>query len=575
VKVELAKVAGFCMGVRRAVDIALTTARTGRKPVYTYGPLIHNPSAIALLEAQGVGILREIPEKGEGTVIIRAHGVPPEDKESLKAAGFDVVDATCSRVVKVQMLARHYARKGYTCVLVGDRGHPEVVGIMGHAGGRGILVSDEEEVDGLSGLDQYIIVAQTTQDRERFNRWCQRILARNPGGRVFDTICNSTGKRQAEARRLSSVVDAVVVVGGSESANTRRLAEIVAEVGRIAMAVETEGDLDRERLARFNRVGVTAGASTPNWVINGVVRGIEAISGAHEGAVKRWTNRGIRLLHETNLWTALAGAALGWSGCELLPGVVHPALGLALAFCYIYAMHTLNRLMDRETGRYTEPLRARFLIRHARAFYALSAASVAVSLAISWQAGMPSFIGLLAFTAFGILYTLPLLPEEATSRSMKDLPGSKTLFVAIAWASVTILVPSGVWPGEVEPVRWVLFGLTAALVYLRTAMMEIIDIQGDRLVGRETLAVLIGERRALMMIRMLAVGLAAASVALPLAGLVPWNLVSFLPVSLWILGLAQLFSGEKLGRQLKFEVLVEASFFVLLYTVLCVNAIAG
>jgi (E)-4-hydroxy-3-methyl-but-2-enyl pyrophosphate reductase len=574
-RVELAKAAGFCMGVRRAMDIALHTARTAPRPVFTYGPLIHNPSALSLLRVRGVGVLTEIPDRGHGTVIIRAHGVPPGDRQRLEAAGFDVVDATCSRVVKVQMIVRRYAREGYRCLLIGDKGHPEVIGIMGHAEGSGILVAGEEDIEALTDLDRYIIVAQTTQDRERFDRWCERILDRHPGGQVFNTICDSTHKRQAEVRRLASRVEAVVVVGGKQSANTRRLAEIAGECGSVAVAVETDEDLDMETLARFKKVGITAGASTPNWVINRVVREIGALPGTHEPLWVRWVYRGVRFLHESNLWTALAAAALACSVAVADSGGTHIVTASLMAFCYIFAMHTLNRLIDREAGEYNDPLRARFLARNRGIFYSFSLAAVLAGLGLSLHVSFPSFVFLLALTAFGVLYTTPLIPGPGRSRSLKDLPGSKALFVALAWASVTVLVPLTAWPPSPDTARWVLFVLVAILVYLRAALMEILDVQGDRIVGRETLAVFVGEGRAVFLVRFLALALAACSVAFPALGLITWHALAFLPVSLWVLGLSRLFSGERVGQNLRLEIMLEASFFLFLVGVLLIDAFMG
>jgi (E)-4-hydroxy-3-methyl-but-2-enyl pyrophosphate reductase len=574
-RVELAKAAGFCMGVRRAMDIALHNARTAPKPVFTYGPLIHNPSALSLLRARGVRVLTEIPDRGHGTVIIRAHGVPPGDIQRLEDAGFHVVDATCSRVVKVQMIVRHYARKGYRCLLIGDKGHPEVIGIMGHAEGSGILVASEEDTEALTDLKTYIIVAQTTQDRERFNRWCERILARHPNGQVFNTICDSTHKRQTEVRRLASRVEAVVVVGGKQSANTKRLAEIAGECDKFVMAVETDEDLNMETLVRFKKVGITAGASTPNWVINRVIREIGALPGSHEPLWAWWVYRGARFLHESNLWTALAAAALGWSVAVADREGVHALTASAVAFCYIFAMHTLNRLIDREAGEYNDPLRARFLAQNRGIFFTCSFAAVLAGLGLCLHVSFPSFVFLLALTAFGVLYTTPLIPGPGRSRSLKDLPGSKALFVALAWASVAVLVPLTAWPPSSDTARWVLFALVAVLVYLRAALMEILDVQGDRIVGRETLAVFVGEERAVFLVRFLALALAAASVALSALGLTTWHALAFLPVSIWILALSRLFSGERVGQNLRLEIMLEASFFLFLLGVLLIDACMG
>ena len=569
--VQMAKVAGFCMGVRRAMEMALKAAREAAPPVYTYGPLIHNPSALFVLKAKGVEVLDGIPPVGRGTVIVRAHGIPPEDKAGLVQAGYEIVDATCPRVIKVQMLARHFARKGATVILFGDRGHPEVMGIMGHAGDKGVLVSDEadlEELLSLGQMEDYVILAQTTQDRERFERWSGCITARFPGGRVFNTICDSTHKRQGEVRRLASRMDAVVVVGGKESANTRRLAEIVEECGKTAIPVETEEDIDREFISRFKEVGVTAGASTPNWVINRVVQDLQAIAGVHEPGWYRVLRRFVRFLHQANLITAMAGGCLAWVGISLLksmdPDVVSsPASAVVEALCYIYAMHTLNRLIDWEAGEFNDPLRAKYMAGHRRWFVLASVAAMGASLALAWQAGLPSFLMLVLLSAFGVLYTIPMLPGLRSSKSLKELPGSKTLFVALAWSAVCVIIPAGVWPTDLGASQWILFFLVGGLVYIRTALLEVFDLQGDKIVGKETLAVLIGEKKAVRLVKVLAVALAASSLVLGASGLMTPHCMLLAIPACYMVWLSRRALQSRIGQDMHLEPLVESSFFLL------------
>ncbi|MFZ5774297.1 MAG: 4-hydroxy-3-methylbut-2-enyl diphosphate reductase [Thermodesulfobacteriota bacterium] len=277
-EVVLAKNAGFCMGVRRAVETTLGMVEQGKNPIATFGPLIHNPQVLSLLEGQGVRILKEIPAQASGTVIIRAHGIPPEKKRLLEESGAQVEDATCPRVLKVQAIIARYRREGYATVIIGDRDHAEVEGLMGYAGDTGQVVNSLADVEALELTPPYIVVSQTTQDEQLFEALKDRILARFPGGMVFNTICDSTHKRQEEVRQLCHEVEALVVVGGKTSANTKRLGEIAEGLGCPVFMVETEADLDREAVSRFQRIGVTAGASTPNWVIDRIVEVLQAMT---------------------------------------------------------------------------------------------------------------------------------------------------------------------------------------------------------------------------------------------------------------------------------------------------------
>lgn len=275
-KVVLAKHAGFCMGVRRAVETTLKLVESRPGPIATFGPLIHNPQVLEMLAQKGVAVLEEVPPDTKGTVVIRAHGVPPLRKLYLEQSGAVVEDATCPRVVKVQAIIDKYQRDGYTTVIVGDRDHAEVEGLMGHAGAAGLVVSRMTDLDDLPLKAPYIVVSQTTQDEEMFQAITREILERYPGGKVFNTICDSTHKRQDEVREMCREIEALVVVGGRNSANTKRLAEIAQGLDCPVFLVETEDELDAEKLRVYQTVGVTAGASTPAWIIRQVVAALEA-----------------------------------------------------------------------------------------------------------------------------------------------------------------------------------------------------------------------------------------------------------------------------------------------------------
>lgn len=263
------------MGVRRAVETTIGLVEAGKGKIATFGPLIHNPQVLEMLEKHGVDVISAIPEEISGTVVIRAHGVPPEEKEKLESTGAFVEDATCPRVLKVQAIIARYKKEGFATVIIGDKDHAEIKGLMGYAGDTGQVVSCEREIDNLDLHGPYIIVSQTTQDEALFHALKNKILKRHPDGKVFNTICDSTHKRQEEVRQLCEKVDALIVVGGRNSANTQRLGEIAQGLGCPVFMVESEEDLDLEKIAAFGTVGVTAGASTPNWVINSIVEVLE------------------------------------------------------------------------------------------------------------------------------------------------------------------------------------------------------------------------------------------------------------------------------------------------------------
>jgi 4-hydroxy-3-methylbut-2-enyl diphosphate reductase len=282
--VRRAAVMGRCMGVRRAVDMALAAAaEEGGRGVFTLGPLIHNPQAVAELEAAGVVALSEA-ELDEGAsggaeisgsiVVIRAHGIAPAQRERLAALGARVVDATCPRVLASQRKAAAYAAKGWKVVIAGDLGHGEVVGIAGHAPGAIVVGSPEEaralRLEGPEGSSPPIaLIAQTTISEEEYGAIRSALAERFPLLEVVDSICPCTRDRLEALAELAAEVDAIVIVGGRNSANTARLLAAARALGKPAWLVETAGELPEEAFA-MGRVGISAGASTPERLINEV-----------------------------------------------------------------------------------------------------------------------------------------------------------------------------------------------------------------------------------------------------------------------------------------------------------------
>lgn len=270
-KIRIAKKAGFCMGVRRAVNLVLKALKAGHTPLYTYGPLIHNPQTLELLSKLGVKILKDIKEEVPmGSCVIRAHGVPPSEKDGL-AKRHKVIDGTCPRVLKVQSLASKAISSGKEVVIIGDKDHAEVKGILGYCDGKGYVVSSFKDIENLPPLKNYVILSQTTQDQELFELLSKEILSRYPGGEIINTICNATEVRQEEVKRLCKVCEAIVVIGGKFSANTKRLAQIAEAEGKKVFLIENKEELPLEEIKKINTLGITAGASTPNWLINEVI----------------------------------------------------------------------------------------------------------------------------------------------------------------------------------------------------------------------------------------------------------------------------------------------------------------
>ena len=274
-KVTVAKSAGFCFGVRRAVEQVYHQVKEGKKPVYTYGPIIHNDQVVRDLEALGVRVIHaeeELDSISEGTVIVRSHGVPRRIQEKIEARGLELVDATCPFVKKIHRIVMEESRKGAAVIIAGDESHPEVEGIRGWAEGPVWVVSRPGDMERLplSAGKAAVLVAQTTFNYTKFEELVEIFSKKGYDGNVINTVCNATEERQSEARRIARAADAMIVIGGRHSSNTQKLYEICSRECKNTYFVETLVDLDSKPFQSFRHVGITAGASTPNKIIEEV-----------------------------------------------------------------------------------------------------------------------------------------------------------------------------------------------------------------------------------------------------------------------------------------------------------------
>ncbi|MBI5526574.1 MAG: 4-hydroxy-3-methylbut-2-enyl diphosphate reductase [Deltaproteobacteria bacterium] len=271
-KIILAKTAGFCYGVERAVRIAIELAQSAAAPVRSLGPIVHNPQVVGDLSRKGVKVVVSAARLRKGTVIVSAHGRTAAEIAGLKRRGVAVVDATCPNVLRAERLAAELAREGRVVVLLGDPNHPEVRAVASYAKGAPVIIAAGPwDLPVLKGVQMVGVVAQTTQKKARFDALVGVLRARVDNLRVFDTICSATKKRQEEAEKLSRGVDVMIVVGGRDSANTMRLAEICRKNCPRTFQIESAADLRALRFKKNDTVGVTAGASTPESVIKEVV----------------------------------------------------------------------------------------------------------------------------------------------------------------------------------------------------------------------------------------------------------------------------------------------------------------
>lgn len=280
--IKLAEHAGFCFGVGRAIQLAEESAKAGR--VFTFGPVIHNPLEVERLKAMGLNVLLNENEAAAGdTVIIRSHGVSSEVENKLIEKGVSVVDATCPFVKKIHKIVSENYRAGRKIVIVGDNEHPEVLGINGWCDNSGIIISSVEEAKvKINPEDKLCVVSQTTANRVIWEKVIKIVKNTCKDARLFDTICHATNIRQKEARELAESCDCVIVIGGKNSSNTSKLADICKERCKYVYHIEDSTQLNDIPYDTFKSVGITAGASTPDWIIKEVVNTMEEKSQTRE-----------------------------------------------------------------------------------------------------------------------------------------------------------------------------------------------------------------------------------------------------------------------------------------------------
>lgn len=519
-EIKLAKTAGFCMGVRRAVDTVLDVSQheTGKR-IYTYGPLIHNPQTIELLKKRGITAIKsidEISDRNNALLVIRAHGIAPDERRKIKESGVKIIDATCPKVGYVQAIIKKHTALDYTVIIAGDREHPEVDGLWGYTEGRGIIVSTVEDAEKLPAMEKVCIVAQTTQDSDHYRRIVQKIQKKSPQAVVFNTICSSTERRQEEIIALASEMDALFVVGGKNSANTRRLADLAEKQNTPTFHIETAEEIKNLDLTPYQSIGVSAGASTPNWIIDQIMDNLTERQGrSHQKMgllLKIWL-----WMVKTDFYSALGAGCLALTGM-LLQKIPVRFSSIAVAAFFVYAMHVLNRLISTRESGLIGSFREKSYLRHKKYFRLAAVASLAIALVLSLANSKLSFLLLFIISLAGGLYNMKILPGNRRFQRLRDIPGSKNFFTAVAWGIATAILPAVSENQTFSAGMAVAFVLTFSLVFIRSAMSDIMDIQSDKLLGRETIPVIIGKEKTQVLLKIILMILLIILLISPAAG---------------------------------------------------------
>ena len=507
-KVILANKAGFCMGVRKAMDTISALPFDKNEVIYSDGPVIHNPQVIEVLKKRNIlPLVEDMPLNGK-KVIVRTHGISPERRKFLEDSGAVLLDVTCSRVRQIQKIIEQKQKDGYGIVIYGDSNHSEVKGLLGYAADKGIALQSVKSNYKLPLFKKVAVVSQSTRNRQDYYNFTQKLKEFYNDIEIFDTLCDSTACRQTEALELTEQADAIVVVGGYDSANTKTLADVAKQSGKPVFHIETENELVRKIFRNFSSVGLTAGASTPNWMINRVYERLYAMRGRDESWFSYISRKIGFFLAYSNLLLSINAVFLSYASAILM-GLNAGWKQLIIAPLYIYSMHLLNIFVDFKSIEINQPSRANFFKKYKKIliFSAILCALLSASVAATLK---PETLLVISIAlALGIIYSLPILPEKWQPRlrlmRLKDIPGSKNIIVAAAWASMTSLIHPistiGIkvsTPSSVAAFIWV-FSVVAG----RMIVNDIRYLHGDAVIGHGTLPVLVGVKTAKKSIRVI------------------------------------------------------------------------
>ena len=544
--------------------MVLKAINENQPKIYTYGPLIHNPQVLELLRERGITILKPGEEIPAGLVVIRAHGIPLQERRLLEQAGGRIIDATCPRVAKVQAIIRRWAAKGCATLIVGDADHPEVRGLMGYTEARGYVVSTSRDVADLPDLNELIVVAQTTQSESQFEARVQEITARFPQAQIFNTICDATASRQAEVQELSRQADALVVVGGRNSGNTQRLVEISQGTGIPTYHVETEQELDLVEISRYQTVAVTAGASTPNWLIGNVVNTLKHAWAFRPGSWTNYLYRVWRFFLKSNIYVAIGAGSLSYTS-SLLQQVEPQFTYFFVAFFYVYAMHLLNHFTDK-ASKLNDPVQTMFYGRHRRFLLVTGFLSALIALGLGAYLGLLPFIFVLVMSGIGLMYSFKIIPEGLARSTgiyrLKEIPGSKTMFTAVAWGVLAALIPVVCSDQEISGATAIAFFFVAGMIFIRSGLFEIMAIEGDRVVGKETLAIALGKERTFTLLVVGSLAFVAMLLGAAWAGVIPSLGYTLSLSGLYMLGYLILYHRGLMESSLMLESLVEGNMIL-------------
>lgn len=562
VQITVAKSAGFCPGVKSAIDKVLELSKQRTNKIYTLGPLIHNRQVIETLKEKNIDSIDspdEIKDK-DCIVVIRAHGIPPVEEARLRSIGCEVVDATCPLVKRAQEKIRIYALQGYDTIIVGDKKHAEITGLLGYTEGRGRVISGPEEVAELPHFDKLNVVAQTTQEPEVFAKAAELLKEKADTLVVSNTICHPTTHRQKETVELSKSSDLVIVVGGKNSANTTRLFQIAERLSKKAVHIEKTDDLNKKMFNGVKSVFITAGASTPSWMIENVAEAVHLLLEKPKNPILSAFSFMWKLAITGSLFTAISAVALTYVCMRLEEVPVSPKIML-MAGLFVLSLHTLNRALEKGTSS-ADKVRQFLFAQHKNFSHSIAYVAGIAALVLAFTINWKVFLAAAFFWAVGISY--PHKTQNVLANLGKFFPTSKDLFTTFGWAYMCAYVPalqsSGIGISK-HSIYAVFFAFMT--VFMRSVLCGIVQVHSDLIVGRENFYKAVGHIPTFITLFFFYAMLSATLFTLYIMDWHTKLALTLMAGLLYYLGILIFFSKRKIPERITADTLIDIQFLLL------------
>ncbi len=512
-KIKIAENTGFCMGVRKAVLDIVNVINKSSEPIYVLGPLIHNPQTVSILQSRGIVTINSIDDIENKIIAIRTHGIPKASLRILKQNASKIINLTCPRVARVQGIVKKYSREGYFVIIIGDDHHAEVESVKSYADDGVIVISSIDDIKKIPDASKYIVVAQTTFDESLFEEITKILKIKFSNVLIFNTICDSTHKRQSDViNAIKEGIDTLVVVGGKNSANTRRLAQIGKNSNIKTFHIESEEELHEKDFKNTNYVLVTAGASTPGWIINNVLEKLYYISNKQENLLLYFVLRFFEIAVRLNLISSIASFFMSLL-IETISGIWSSYKLPVLSAFFIFIMYAVNNYFLKDTLKITNPFKYKLHKNNHLIIVTSTLAAILLSLIIT--ATIKNYICLLLYYTIlltGIIYSsnqFKYFINKYAPTFIKTIYSIKSIPANVGWITITLLIPTLYASQYINisamhiDIIILLIVFLSYLIISRNLLLDLIGFNGDLIIGNVTLPIIIGISKAKYLLHIL------------------------------------------------------------------------